>query len=85
MIFELIPAIPQQELVIDRAHRLPKPPYIPEKLPRDVIAKIHFFHVKGQLMHFAKQHAPPPDPYAGILLYSDLSQATILAQNLLVG
>lgn len=31
------------------------------------------------MMQFAHQHSPLPDPYAGILLYSDLPQATILA------
>lgn len=81
MMSDLIPTISPQELVIDRAHRLPKPSHIPEKLPRDVIAKIHFYHVKDYLMQLARQRSPLPDPYAGIQLYSDLSQATILARK----
>lgn len=43
VIIDLIPTLQNQELVIDRAHRLLKPPHILEKLPRDVIDKIHFF------------------------------------------
>lgn len=39
MITVLIPTVPQQELAIDRAHPL----YLPERLPRDVMAKILFF------------------------------------------
>lgn len=81
MFTDLIPSLQNQDLVIDRAHRLPKPSYIPEKLPRDVIAKIHFFQTKDIVMQFARHHAPLPDPYAGITMYSDLSQATILARK----
>ena len=81
MFVDLIPSLQKQDLVIDRAHRLPKPSHITAKLPRDVIAKIHFFQTKDMLMHFARHHAPLPDPYAGIILYSDLSQATILARK----
>lgn len=33
---DLLPTIPHQELVINRAHRLPKPPHIPEKLLKDI-------------------------------------------------
>lgn len=81
MIKKLMPTIPHQQLEIDRAHRLPKPPHISEKLPRDVIAKIHFYEVKDQLMQYARRNSPLPDPLTGIVLYADLSQATILARK----
>lgn len=81
MIIDLIPTLQNQELVIDRAHRLPKPPHILEKLSRDVIAKINFFQMKDMLMQYARHHTQLPDPYAVIVLYSDLSQATILARK----
>lgn len=32
-------------------------------------------------MYFARHNTPLPDPYAGIILYSDLSQATIQAHK----
>lgn len=32
-------------------------------------------------MQYARRHSPLPDPYAGIILYSDLSQETILARK----
>lgn len=35
---------------IDRIHRLPKPPYLPENIPCDDITRIHFFHIKEQLL-----------------------------------
>lgn len=81
MIKKLMPTIPHQQLEIDRAHRLPKPPHISEKLPRDIIAKIHFYEVKDQLMQYARRNSPLPDPLTGIVLYADLSQATILARK----
>lgn len=67
--------------VIDRAHILPKPSHLPENPPRDVIARIHFFHVKGQLMRYSIQHPALPDPFA---LYTDLSQATTMSRQNLV-
>lgn len=81
MIAELLPDVQGQDLTIDRVHRLPKPSFLPERIPRDVIAKIHFFHVKDRLMQFARQRASLPEPYAGISLYTDLSQATVAARK----
>lgn len=43
MISTLLPEIPAQDNIIDRAHRLSKPPYLSEHIPRDVIESIHFF------------------------------------------
>lgn len=67
MMSDLLPKIPHQELISDRAHRLPKPQHISEKLPRDVIAQINLYHFKDLLI----QRVPLPDPYAGIIFYSD--------------
>lgn len=67
------------------AHRLLKPSYFPELVPRDVIAKIHYFHVKDQLMYFSHTRNSLPEPYSGISLYTDLSQATIqVPKNLII-
>lgn len=35
-------------------------------------------------MHFSRQQPTLPDPYGGISLYADLSQATIMVRNNLV-
>lgn len=50
LMLKVIPTLTPADLIIDGAHRLPKPPHIAEQIPRDVIARIHFFHVKHQLM-----------------------------------
>lgn len=65
MIADLLPSISPCDIIIDRAHRLPKPSYLPDKIPRDVIARIHFYHIKDQVMHVALQHPSLPDPYSG--------------------
>lgn len=81
MTMTLLPDTPEHEVVIDRAHRLPKPAHLSEHVPRDVIARFHFFQVKDNLMQFARRNSPLPDPYTHIQLYTDLSQHTILARK----
>lgn len=73
----LLPSVPERKLVVDRAHRLPRPSHLPDNVPRDAIAKIYFFQVKQDLMKFAKCNSPLPDPYSGITLFTDLCQHTI--------
>lgn len=41
------------------------------------MARIHFYHVKDQLMRYSRQHPALPDPFAGIAMYADMSQATM--------
>lgn len=43
---EALPELPLEDLVIDRIHRPPKAQHIPAKLPRDKIARIHYYRVK---------------------------------------
>lgn len=64
---------------VDWAHRLPKPKFLPEKVPRDFIACIHFFNVKDKLMRYARQNHSLPGPYVDISVFADLSQHTMLA------
>lgn len=84
LMMSVLPSLGPADIIIDRAHRLPKPSYLPEQIPRDIIARIHFFHVKDQLVRYARQHPALPDPFAGITLYADLSQATLTARHNLV-
>ena len=83
-IMALLPDTLPGEVIVDRAHRLPKPQHLPEKVPRDVIARIHFFHVKDDLMRMARRTSPLPDPYQGITVYADLSQYTMAARKKLI-
>lgn len=57
LIRAVLPSILIPEIIIDRIHCLPKPSYLPDDVPHDVIMRVHFYHVKDQLMYnFAKQN-----------------------------
>lgn len=50
LIHTVLPSTPTSEMVIRRIHRLPKPFYLPDNVPKDVIMRVHFYHVKDKLM-----------------------------------
>lgn len=81
LIKTVLPTSTTHDLVIDRAHRLPKPKALPDSTPRDVIARIHFFHVKEDLMQTARKLAQLPEPFHRVKLFADLSQYTIRARQ----
>ncbi|CAH2311907.1 Hypothetical predicted protein [Pelobates cultripes] len=64
------------ELIVDRAHMLRRPKHLPPTTERDVIARVHFYHTKEQLMK-ASRSSDMPDPYSRIKLFADLSAATL--------
>lgn len=84
LMLKTLPDLSINDMIIDRAHRLVKPAHIPDNVPRDVIVRIHFYHIKDRLMRYSRQNAALPDPYAGIAIYADLSQATLAARNNLI-
>lgn len=43
---QLIPSVTDLEMAIDRAHRIPKLDFLPASVPRDVLARINFYHNK---------------------------------------
>lgn len=58
-------------MTIDRIHRLPKPSHLPDKIPRDVILHLHFFHVKERIMSAAHNKSQIPSQYADLQFYSE--------------
>lgn len=81
LIKTVLPQTSKPDLVLDRAHRLPKPKNLPASVPRDVIVRIHFFHIKEQLMQAARRSPHLPEPFHKVTLYADLSQHTIHARK----
>lgn len=73
----LVPNATDMELTIDRAHRLPKPSFLPDTVPRDVLTRIHYYHIKEEAMRAIRKNPQLTGQFAGIALYTDLSQATI--------
>lgn len=43
----ILPDAPTTELIVNRIHRLPKPPHLSDKFSRDTIVCIHFYHIKN--------------------------------------
>lgn len=39
-----------QDLTINKIHRIPKPQHLPSQIPRNMIARIHFFQVKEEFL-----------------------------------
>lgn len=81
LIKAVLPSTTTHDLIIDRAHRLPKPKSLPDSTPRDVIVRIHFFHIKDDFMQTARKLPQLPDPYHRVKLFADLSQFTIRARQ----
>lgn len=79
-----LPSVPSLELVIDRIHRLPKPAHLPDNIPRDVLMRVHFFHMKEQFMLAFRKNAQPPEQYTTIQVFADLSQFTMQKRKSLI-
>ncbi|CAH2219485.1 Hypothetical predicted protein [Pelobates cultripes] len=73
---ELTPSTHPDLLVIDRAHCLPRPNHLPSTTARDVIAHIHFYHVKERITKACRNTALP-EPYSSIKIFADLSATTL--------
>uniref|UniRef100_A0A8C5M9B1 Uncharacterized protein n=1 Tax=Leptobrachium leishanense TaxID=445787 RepID=A0A8C5M9B1_9ANUR len=73
----LLPSASLQDLLLDRAHRLPKAKHLSPDVPRDVIVRVHFYHIKESLMSAARKGPALPTPYANLLLFADLSAMTL--------
>ncbi|CAH2252636.1 Hypothetical predicted protein [Pelobates cultripes] len=73
---ELTPSTHPDLLAIDRAHRLRRPNHLPTTTARDVIARIHFYHVKEHITK-ACRNAALPEPYSSIKIFADLSATTL--------
>lgn len=79
LIKSVLPSVTTHDLTIDRAHRLPEPKGLPESAPRDIIARIQFFHIKEDLMQITGKLKQQPEPFHKVKLFVDPSQYTIQA------
>ncbi|KAG8579381.1 hypothetical protein GDO81_010854 [Engystomops pustulosus] len=73
----LLPQASQTDLIIDRAHRLPKPKHLAGDVPRDVIVRIHFYHIKEKIAMAARSQPSLPPRFKDISVSADLSAATL--------
>lgn len=71
----VLPSCNQLNLTLDRIHRIPKPKNIS---PRDIIARIHFFHVKDDFPRALRKAPTLPERFQQLCIYPDLSAVTML-------
>lgn len=69
IIKEALTDLPLEEVIIDRIHRLRQPRHIPEKLPRDTIARIHYYKVKEKLMYVTRRADNLPECMQGLSFF----------------
>lgn len=73
LIAEILPDLTALDITIDRIDHLPKPSYLPEQTPRDVILCLHFYHTKEQKMAAMRTKERIPPQYHNLQFYADLS------------
>lgn len=73
----IIPDASPRDVIVDRIHRIAKPPHLAASVPRDVLMRVHFFHIKERLMSEARSKSPLPRPYEGVQLFPDLYKFTL--------
>lgn len=66
LLSELLPDASKSDLLIDRAHRLPRPSHLPDITLRDVLAMLPFYHIKA--MQTTKQGLPLSERFQGMTL-----------------
>lgn len=79
----LVPSVSDTELLIDRSHCIPKLPFLKGEVPRDVLAHIHFYRAKEEVLNAAKHLPTLPEPFVHIKLFSDLSATTMQTRKTL--
>lgn len=74
LIHTILPDASPRDIIIDRIHRIAKPTHLAASVPRDVLMRVHFFHIKEKLMMEARSKSPLPRPYEGVQIFPDLSK-----------
>lgn len=77
IIHTILPDAAPRDIVIDRIHRIAKTSHLAASVPRDILIRIHFFHIKEKMMTEARSKAPLPRPYEAIQIFPDLSKFTL--------
>lgn len=73
----LLPAMSALELTVDRVHRIPKPSFLPDDVPRDVLLRLHFYKAKEAILASFRNPDQRPPKYASLQLLPDLSRHTL--------
>ncbi|XP_077118708.1 NXPE family member 3-like [Ranitomeya variabilis] len=72
-ILTVLPLYTKEGIIIDRIHRIPKPSGLDPSVPRDVLARIHFFVMKDEFLQALRANPSLPDRFAAVTVFPDLS------------
>lgn len=73
----LLPSLSAHDLIVDRIHRIPKPAFLPENTPRDVLLRVHYYHIKEQILTTSRRSDDRHPQYAELQILPDLSRHTL--------
>lgn len=76
----LVSTLKAQDLLEERIHRVlgsSKPSFLPEETPRDVLLRVHYYHVKEQILMASQRPENNHPQYAELQLLPDLSRHTL--------
>lgn len=51
----LVPEASAHDLLVDRIHRVPKPSFLPLDIPRDVLLRMYFLHIKDRVLQASRK------------------------------
>lgn len=72
-----VPSLSSADLTIDRIHRIPKPSFLPQEVPRDVLLLMHYFQVKETVLTTFHKKDHLPEKTVAIQVLPDLSAHTL--------
>uniref|UniRef100_A0A8C5QIC2 Transposase element L1Md-A101/L1Md-A102/L1Md-A2 n=1 Tax=Leptobrachium leishanense TaxID=445787 RepID=A0A8C5QIC2_9ANUR len=78
----LLPGVTPETILMDRIHRLPKPPSAPQKAPRDVILKLHYYKPREDILRALRKPDVLGSQYGHLAVYPDFSKATLQQRRL---
>uniref|UniRef100_A0A8C5PBN0 Uncharacterized protein n=1 Tax=Leptobrachium leishanense TaxID=445787 RepID=A0A8C5PBN0_9ANUR len=78
----LLPRVALDTLLMDRIHRIPKPPSAPQKAPRDVILKMHYYKPREDVLRAMRKPEILGSQYDHLEIYPDFSKATLQQRRL---
>ncbi|CAH2299680.1 Hypothetical predicted protein [Pelobates cultripes] len=71
------PDIPADMLLIDGIHRVAKPKNLPDSIPRDVLLRAHYFHIKELVLRSHRSREGPHADFPAVRIMADISSATL--------
>lgn len=73
---------PAAELLLDRVHRVAGPISSTQERPRDVLCRVHYYHLKEEILRKAWARGPIDFDGANIKIFPDVSRRTLAMRRI---